>query len=109
MRLTKCMSTTIFAALVGIAALTGGEAHAADSSLSVPMFGDRSETLWPVELTFEIVAVESGEIAVPARKIVAATDSIMSRRNSNAAPISPDVNKLLTIDGEPPTSMVTSS
>ena len=40
------------------------------SSLSVPMFSDRSEALWPMQIGFEIVDVQSGAIVVPRRGLV---------------------------------------
>ncbi len=39
-------------------------------SLSIPMFGDRSERLWPLQVGLEVVAVETGEQIVPRRELV---------------------------------------
>lgn len=39
------------------------------NSLSIPMFGDRSEALWPLQIGLEIVS-ESGELVVPRRDLV---------------------------------------
>lgn len=39
-------------------------------SLSVPLFGDRSEALWPLQVGLEVVAVDSGELVVPRRELV---------------------------------------
>lgn len=48
-------------------AAPGDRAHV--NSLSVPMFGDRSEALWPLQIGLEIVA-ESGESVVPRHDLV---------------------------------------
>lgn len=40
-------------------------------SLSRPMFGDRSEALWPLQVGLEVVT-ESGEVVVPRRELVVA-------------------------------------
>lgn len=39
-------------------------------SLSVPLFGDRSEALWPLQVGLEVVALDSDEIVVPRRELV---------------------------------------
>lgn len=66
-----------FAALIGSALIglvfAAAPAHATTPghSLSVPMFGDRSEALWPLELGLEIVT-EEGVVVVPRREIIVA-------------------------------------
>jgi hypothetical protein len=57
--------------LGSLVTLVGGPASAADS-LSVPLFSDRSEALWPIEVGMEVVDVESGEVVVPRRTLVVA-------------------------------------
>lgn len=39
-------------------------------SLSIPLFGDRSEALWPLQVGLEVVAVDTGELVVPRRELV---------------------------------------
>ncbi|HVI02058.1 MAG TPA: hypothetical protein VM869_25270 [Enhygromyxa sp.] len=39
-------------------------------SLSIPLFSDRSEALWPLQVGLEVVAVDSGEVVVPRRELV---------------------------------------
>ncbi len=46
-------------------------AHAADS-LSIPLFSDRSEALWPIEVGMEVVDLTTGEVVVPRRELVVA-------------------------------------
>ena len=48
-------------------------AHAATPghSLSVPMFGDRSEALWPLAIGLDVVT-DSGVVVVPRREVVVA-------------------------------------
>jgi hypothetical protein len=65
-------SRLLFGLLLGsLVTLVGRPATAADS-LSVPLFGDRSEALWPIEVGMEIVEVQSGEVVVPLRSLVVA-------------------------------------
>lgn len=54
--------------LASLACLASPAASAADS-LSVPLYGDRSEALWPIEVGLEVVEVESGEIVAPLRPL----------------------------------------
>jgi hypothetical protein len=39
-------------------------------SLAIPLFSDRSETLWPLQVGLEVVAVDTGEQVVPRRDLV---------------------------------------
>lgn len=39
-------------------------------SLSIPLFSDRSEALWPLQVGLEVVAVDTGEVVVPRRELV---------------------------------------
>ena len=39
-------------------------------SLTISMFGDRSEALWPLQVGLEVVAIDSGEVVVPRRDLV---------------------------------------
>jgi hypothetical protein len=39
-------------------------------SLSIPLFGDRSEALWPLQVGLEVVVAETGELVVPRRELV---------------------------------------
>jgi hypothetical protein len=39
-------------------------------SLSRPLFSDRSEALWPLQVGLEVVAVDTGELVVPRRELV---------------------------------------
>ncbi|HLT40469.1 MAG TPA: hypothetical protein VK034_29525 [Enhygromyxa sp.] len=39
-------------------------------SLSIPLFGDRSEALWPLQVGLEVVEVETGQRVVPRRDLV---------------------------------------
>ncbi|KIG16717.1 hypothetical protein DB30_04190 [Enhygromyxa salina] len=73
---TKALRIAL-ALLAGVVATTGmadtslaapGD-RARVNSLSVPMFGDRSEALWPLQIGLEIVS-ESGEVVVPRRELV---------------------------------------
>ena len=58
------------AAVVG-GATVPGIAHATHGdSLSVPLFGDRSEALWPLQVGLEVVAVDTDEVVVPRRELV---------------------------------------
>ncbi|PRQ01313.1 hypothetical protein ENSA5_26840 [Enhygromyxa salina] len=61
----------VLAGLVASTALADVSVAAAGDSLSVPLFSDRSEALWPVEVGLEI-ASESGEVVVPRRELVVA-------------------------------------
>ncbi|MFV8750803.1 hypothetical protein ACNOYE_09655 [Nannocystaceae bacterium ST9] len=58
--------------LGSLVSLATGSAYAADNSLAVPLFGDRSEALWPIEIAMEVVDVETGEVVVPRRDLVVA-------------------------------------
>jgi hypothetical protein len=58
----------LLGSLVSLAAVPA----AAADSLSVPLFGDRSEALWPIEIGLEVVDVASGEVVVPRRNLVVA-------------------------------------
>lgn len=59
-------------ALTGLVLATApAQAATPGHSLSVPMFGDRSEALWPLEIGLEVVA-DSGAIVVPRREVVVA-------------------------------------
>jgi hypothetical protein len=57
--------------LGSLVTLAAGPAAAADS-LSIPLFGDRSEALWPIEVGMEVVDVTTGEIVVPRHDLVVA-------------------------------------
>lgn len=53
------------------ATLICASAHASPGdSFTVPLFGDRSEALWPLQVGLEIVAVDTGELVVPRRELV---------------------------------------
>jgi hypothetical protein len=69
----RTRSALLGLALTGLVATAPAPAHATTPghSLSVPMFGDRSEALWPLEIGFEIVA-DSGAVVVPRREVVVA-------------------------------------
>ncbi len=54
-----------------LASTLAGEAAATDT-LSVPLFSDRSESLWPLAVALEIVDLETGESVVPRRELVVA-------------------------------------
>jgi hypothetical protein len=62
---------SIFAGLVAATSLTPASAATPGHSLSVPMFGDRSEALWPLQVGLEIVDA-SGVVVVPLRELVVA-------------------------------------
>lgn len=70
---TRALALSTLALTLG-AALFSGDATAATpgDSLSVPMFGDRSEALWPLKIGLEVRSVESGKIVVPRRELVVA-------------------------------------
>jgi hypothetical protein len=51
------------------AELPAGEGSVGDS-LAVPMFSDRSEALWPMQVGVEIVDSETGHLVVPRRDLV---------------------------------------
>jgi hypothetical protein len=53
------------------ATLISASAHATPGdSLSIPLFGDRSEALWPLQVGLEVVAADTGEEVVPLRELV---------------------------------------
>ncbi|MFO7565416.1 MAG: hypothetical protein R6X02_22435 [Enhygromyxa sp.] len=53
------------------ASLMPASAHATSGdSLSIPLFGDRSEALWPLQVGLEVISVDSGELVVPRRELV---------------------------------------
>lgn len=58
---------SVFAALM--AGTSAASATAPGHSLSVPMFGDRSEALWPLQVGLEIVDAQ-GQVVVPLRELV---------------------------------------
>jgi hypothetical protein len=60
---------SVFAALVGATSLTPASATTPGHSLSVPMFGDRSEALWPLQVGLEIVDA-AGQVVVERRDLV---------------------------------------
>lgn len=64
---------SLFAGLVAVASLTPMRSASATPtpghSLSVPMFGDRSEALWPLQVGLEIVDA-TGQVMVPLRELV---------------------------------------
>lgn len=81
--------TTGVAALALATSLTAQAATPTDS-LSVPMFGDRSESLWPLQIGLEIVDA-GGHVVVPLRELVVAdgqhttfTEAIATPRGSHA-------------------------
>lgn len=62
---------SVFAGLVAATWLTPASATTPGHSLSVPMFGDRSEALWPLQVGLEIVDA-AGNVVVPRRELVVA-------------------------------------
>lgn len=64
---------SVFAGLVAATWLTPvpATANTPGHSLSVPMFGDRSEALWPLQVGLEIVDAD-GLVVVPRRELVVA-------------------------------------
>lgn len=58
---------SVFAALM--AGTSAASATTPGHSLSVPMFGDRSEALWPLQVGLEIVDAQ-GQVVVPRRELV---------------------------------------
>lgn len=61
----------VLAGLVASTALADVSVAAPGDSLSIPLFSDRSEALWPVQIGLEI-ATESGAVVVPRRELVVA-------------------------------------
>ncbi len=57
--------------LGSLVTLATSSADAADS-LSIPLFSDRSESLWPIEVAMEVVDVETGLVVVPRRDLIVA-------------------------------------
>ena len=73
---SKCLQAVGLAALVGlVATMAPSTSHATPrdrvSSLSIPMFGDRSEALWPIEVGLEIATLD-GDLVVARRELVVA-------------------------------------
>lgn len=67
------------ATIVGVSMIATPAVATPGDSFSVPMFSDRSETLWPLEVSVEIVALgraqtagEVGKTIVPERELVVA-------------------------------------
>lgn len=60
------LALALLASLVGL----GSTPALAADSLSVPLFGDRSEALWPIEVGMSVVDLASGEVVVPSRPLV---------------------------------------
>lgn len=70
-RLTHRVPQALLAGLLATTAIHPALAQAAPGdSLSVPLFGDRSEALWPLQIGLEIIALETGEVVVPRRELV---------------------------------------
>ena len=69
--LQRGLAGSVFAGLVAATSLTPMRSAAATPghSLSVPMFGDRSEALWPLQVGLEIVDA-TGQVMVPLRELV---------------------------------------
>jgi hypothetical protein len=81
---------SVFALLAAGTSLTPATAATPGHSLSVPMFGDRSEALWPLQVGLEIVDA-TGNVVVPRRELVVAdgqhttfSEVISSPRGSHA-------------------------
>jgi hypothetical protein len=67
--LQRSLIGSIFAGLVAATSLTPASAATPGHSLSVPMFGDRSEALWPLQVGLEIVDA-AGQVVVERRELV---------------------------------------
>ncbi|NVB37784.1 hypothetical protein G6O69_08060 [Pseudenhygromyxa sp. WMMC2535] len=84
----RALLATTITALLGVTATTPALAHtptdmrAPAASFSTPMFGDRSEALWPLELGVEIVALTDAgteaKVVVPLREVVVADGQHLS-------------------------------
>lgn len=57
-------------ALLAAALIPASARATPGDSLSVPLFGDRSEALWPLQVGLEVVAVDTGDLVVPRRELV---------------------------------------
>jgi hypothetical protein len=69
--LQRSLIGSVFAGLVAATTLTPASAATPGHSLSVPMFGDRSEALWPLQVGLEVVDA-AGVVVVPRRELVVA-------------------------------------
>jgi hypothetical protein len=61
----RCLSLALLASLLPMTVVA-----APGDSLSIPLFGDRSEALWPLQVGLEIVDPDSGAVVVPRRELV---------------------------------------
>jgi hypothetical protein len=66
---SRSLIGSVIAGLVLASSPVPAHATTPGHSLSVPMFGDRSEALWPLQVGLEIVS-ESGMVVVPRRELV---------------------------------------
>ena len=70
--LSRCRVALALALVAATLVPAVAQAHTPGDSLSIPLFGDRSEALWPLQIGLEIVAVDTGERVVPRRELVVA-------------------------------------
>lgn len=60
----------LLAALLAATTLPATALALPGDSLSIPLFSDRSESLWPLQVGLEVVELESGAAVIPRRELV---------------------------------------
>jgi hypothetical protein len=68
--MTRRRLSALALVLLGTISLPASVAASPGDSLSVPLFSDRSEALWPLQVGLEVVCVDSGELVVERRELV---------------------------------------